>query len=859
MLIDGEEFSLVRHPLWTNLIIPEGLGQLQKLLALIEKLAAAGSRIELTNFDHVNWLYNKLKSSYQCVVLDDQPMEIRIFSDDQLTVISSKQQPESLIWYLDHEKKNPLYLSGFLSRIEPYYIDGKICRYDNLIHLLIMVKDAGDQFAKMLKDNLSLIDFWTILDTGSTDQTVETVQQVLKGVPGQLYQEPFIDFKHSRNRLLDLAGTRCKFNLMLDDSYVVKGDLRKFLEEIRADQYGDSYSLFVKSDDVEYSSNRITRPEKNLRYIYRIHEVIDPENNINVMVPNTVCYLEDRIDKYMTTRTTNRKQWDLDILFQEYNDNPDDPRCLYYIAQTYKCLENWEKTYEFYLHRANHPNQGFLQEKIDAIFEAGRLANFRLNLPWETAEYLYKWAFSLDPKRPDPLYFLGIHYYLQGDKYLGYQYFKQAFELGYPLHAQYSLKPTLSFHYLPKFLTELCYLFQDYITGKKSAQLYLTHNNDQQCQVQQSWYNIFDKLLSYPVVNNNPIVPDKPIIVFCIDGNWNKWTGSDILTKGLGGSETWAVETASYLAETNRYHVYLFCKCSKQETYRSVHYRPIENYLSFINDHFIKACYISRYSCWLPVSYLSTVDSIYLWVHDLTPSEIVIPQSEKLKGIFCLTRWHRQYLQTIFTSLSIKYHYYGINILPDSQRNIILANKISNRFIYSSTANRGLKILLSMWDDIREVLPDASLEIFCDLDLPWASQSDPQGIAECKRIISQGANKGIIYRGWCAKSDLSIGQAQAQYWLYPCIFQETFCLTAWEAINYGVIPITNGLSSLAETASSGLIIPGNPDSQDWKQKVLNSLTVLSNDNSLRDKIIQQGFSSLRSWKHQSEQLELSTL
>ena len=102
--------------------------------------------------------------------------------------------------------------------------------YNNLINLCIMVKNAGPQFEQMLLKNLPIIDRWTILDTGSTDDTVEIINRVLVGKKyGYLYQEPFINFRDSRNRLLDLAGTSCKYNIMLDDTYVVKNNLRDFL------------------------------------------------------------------------------------------------------------------------------------------------------------------------------------------------------------------------------------------------------------------------------------------------------------------------------------------------------------------------------------------------------------------------------------------------------------------------------------------------------------------------------------------------------------------------------------------------------------------------------------------------------
>jgi hypothetical protein len=148
-----------------------------------------------------------------------------------------------------------------------YFIKQDKLDYDNLINLCIMVKNGGELFEQMLEKNMDMIDRWTILDTGSTDGTIDAIHRLLVGKKkGQLYEEPFINFRDSRNRCLDLATTTCKYNIMLDDTYNVEGDLRGFLNEIRGDQFADSYSLTIKSHDVEYISNRITKSER--RYLH---------------------------------------------------------------------------------------------------------------------------------------------------------------------------------------------------------------------------------------------------------------------------------------------------------------------------------------------------------------------------------------------------------------------------------------------------------------------------------------------------------------------------------------------------------------------------------------------------------------
>ena len=95
----------------------------------------------------------------------------------------------------------------------------------------MIVKNAGDKFEEVLTRNLPIIDRWTILDTGSTDNTIDIIKKVLVGKKkGELFQEPFVDFGTSRNRCLKLAGSSCKYKLMLDDTYMIEGELREFLE-----------------------------------------------------------------------------------------------------------------------------------------------------------------------------------------------------------------------------------------------------------------------------------------------------------------------------------------------------------------------------------------------------------------------------------------------------------------------------------------------------------------------------------------------------------------------------------------------------------------------------------------------------
>ena len=53
--------------------------------------------------------------------------------------------------------------------------------------------------------------------------------------------------------------------------------------------------------------------------------------------------------------------------------------------------------------------------------------NFKLNRPWSECEEMYNRCYMADPSRPEALYFIGIHYYLEG----GTPNIKIAYELNF--------------------------------------------------------------------------------------------------------------------------------------------------------------------------------------------------------------------------------------------------------------------------------------------------------------------------------------------------------------------------------------------------------------------------------------------
>ena len=752
--------------------------------------------------------------------------------------------------------------------------------YDNLIHLTMIVKNAGESFVEVLRENLKYVDEYTILDTGSTDNTVEIMREVLKGKRGKIYEEPFINFRDSRNRCLDLAGKRCKFLVMLDDTYIIKNDLRTFLETVRGDQFSSSFSMYIHSDDVEYGSNRIIKSSSGLRYKYKIHEVITPENNVNVIIPKNHGYIFDYRSDYMETRTMERKHYDLKILYEMVDEEPWDSRAYYYLGQTYNLLKNYEAAFKNFLLRVNHEDSGFIQEKIDACFEAARLANFYLNKSWEECESLYVRAYEMDKSRPDSLYFIGIHYYLAKNYDKAYDHFKEGFRVGYPTHCQYSLKPTLSFYYLPKFLCEVCYYKGDFELGLAVSQYFLANYSENLKNMKKEslneektlerdhytvkcWQKIYKEMDSRRLErvsmgekrrssssssSSSSVEEVKKRLIFVVNGGFTTWKGSDIEKRGMGGSETFIVEISKYIRQMGDYdEVVVFCNCGgneEREEYKGVSYRPLIEYNAYLEEFEVESVVVSRYPEYLPVLYShKNVKSVYLILHDLIPEGEIITRDVKLKKIFLLSDYHVNFFNNMFPILSdlTEKFEYGIDVEKFS---VNIQKKVKNRFIYSSFANRGLLYLLEMWRDIRKVLDDATLFVHCDVENAWLNEVCKDDMRQIKSLLYDLRDEGIVYKGWTSKEELSESWGEASVWFYPTTFLETFCLTALEAAVSRTLAVSFPIGSLVETIGDrGLLINRNVLSVEGREMVLGELfSLLLGESRRREEMIERNYS-----------------
>lgn len=177
--------------------------------------------------------------------------------------------------------------------------------------------------------------------------------------------------------------------------------------------------------------------------------------------------------------------------------------------------------------------------------------------------------------------------------------------------------------------------------------------------------------------------------------------------------------------------------------------------------------------------------------------------SKEVEKAVCISPHHADYFREM----------YGINntvvidlpVRLEDYKNEV--EKIPKRCIYTSIPDRGVMQLHAAWPLILKEVPDASLVITSDWRL-WNQHIDASCIQPYQLAFAVQPN--VSYVGAVKRQQLIQYQQEAQLLLYPCTYDELFCITVAEAQVAGAYPITSKYGSLPTTNEFGTQIAGAP-------------------------------------------------
>jgi len=204
--------------------------------------------------------------------------------------------------------------------------------------LAMIVKNESAHIGRCLESVCPWVDHMLVVDTGSSDDTVEIAKRC--GAEVQRF-EWCDDFSAARNAALD-AVAEYDWVLVLDaDEWVIEGGekLRQFTHRAPALGTAAIHSDFrQRSGEVQVGVSHLPRLlPRGVRYLGRIHEFPDPGRFMTIDSGLVI-----RHSGYLDVDKTQRN---LPLLEGELRDQPDDP-CLHYLTgREWVAAGNLEKAY----------------------------------------------------------------------------------------------------------------------------------------------------------------------------------------------------------------------------------------------------------------------------------------------------------------------------------------------------------------------------------------------------------------------------------------------------------------------------------------------------------------------------------
>lgn len=280
------------------------------------------------------------------------------------------------------------------------------------IRLVMICGNEEAVIERCLRSALPLISSYAISCNG-TDRTAEIIQEVLKGIPGKVFQCPWVSFGHNRTESIQLARTlgKCDFFLMIDADEEFVGDLSA-IKNLMPFTNAFACDMFPKGEPRE------KRPillgwDVDWKYSLRVHEYLEPAKEIQgcVFIPTI------KIVSHNDGGRHNVPGWvegDIAMALEDYRETLD-PHVGFTLARMYENNKRLDEAEKWYQLRADN-QRGWDEERWYSLW---RLAEIhRAKTPEFSKDVIkdYWTAINHRPTRSEPAYRLASYLMEHGYK-----------------------------------------------------------------------------------------------------------------------------------------------------------------------------------------------------------------------------------------------------------------------------------------------------------------------------------------------------------------------------------------------------------------------------------------------------------
>jgi glycosyltransferase involved in cell wall biosynthesis len=274
------------------------------------------------------------------------------------------------------------------------------------IGLCMIVKNEAKIICRCLDSVKPLIDFVCIIDTGSTDETIQTIKSWMEknSIDGIVEFEPWKDFSHNRSFALNKLRSfkNVEYALMIDADEILEYEDDFNPEKAKQNMCKDLYNITCRYGNISYVRTSITKNKKLFFYKGVVHEFLECSEPIDSR--DTLDGVFNVPLQDSARNQTNKYENDIKAIEQALKSETDPfmiSRYKFYLAQSYRDLGDMPRALTNYLERTE---LGFWSDEIYISYLQAARIKENLQYPDDDVIQTYMRAHEIAPHRIEAIH-----------------------------------------------------------------------------------------------------------------------------------------------------------------------------------------------------------------------------------------------------------------------------------------------------------------------------------------------------------------------------------------------------------------------------------------------------------------------